>query len=126
MGSPRAARPGAAAGDIVRNQVGRWPRNLPERRQRWACETFHVDDGVNGVLLISAPDHLQHRQFIAGLLGHYLRLAPTDRAHLKELTSLIAHEIAPWQLARWPSAAALWVSPRPATKVMPFPGHRPP
>ncbi len=34
----------------------------------------------------------------------YLHLAPADRAPLQELTSLIAHGIPAWQLARWPAA----------------------
>lgn len=102
-----------AAADAVRHQSGRWPRDLPERRERWACETFRVDDGITSVISLSAPDHLRHRQFVFGLLGHYLRFAPTERSSLKELTTLIAREIPVWQLARWPPEAAKWVSPNP-------------
>jgi hypothetical protein len=103
------------AADVVRHQLGRSPRDLPERRQRWACQTFRVDDDVNGPMTLAAPDHLRHRQFVLGLLGYYLRLAPTNRAPLEQLTKLIAREIPAWQLARWPSAAANWVSPPSAT-----------
>jgi hypothetical protein len=100
-----------AAADLVRHQLGRSIRDLPERRQRWACQTFRVDDGVRGTVSLSAPDCLRHRQFVFGLLGHFLRLSPANRAPLEQLTKLIASEIPAWQLARWPQAAAEWVSP---------------
>jgi hypothetical protein len=114
-----------AAADMVRHQLGRSPRDLPQRRQRWACQTLRLDDGVTGMMTLSAPDHLRHRQFVLGLLGWYLRLAPTNRAPLEPLAELIAREIPAWQMARWPAAAAKWVSPRSATN--PSPGaHRTP
>ena len=58
-----------------------------------AVETFLVDDELSGVVSPWLPDHLRHRQFVLGLIGHYLRLAPTDRSSLKELTALIACKI---------------------------------
>ncbi|SOE97180.1 TniQ protein [Burkholderia sp. D7] len=106
-----------AAADMVRHQLGRW--NPPERRQRWACQTFRVDDGANGILSFAAPDYLRHRQFVLGLLGYYLRLVPANRAPLHELTTLIAREIPISQLARWPAAAVGWVSP--ASNLSPRP-----
>ncbi|CAJ0780676.1 TniQ family protein [Ralstonia chuxiongensis] len=98
-----------AAADMVRHQLGRG--SLPDRRQRWACQTFRVDDGLNGIVSLAAPDHLRHRQFVFGLLGCYLRFAPADRAPLKKFTSLIATEIPIWQLARWSPGAARWIAP---------------
>lgn len=103
-----------AAADLVRHQLGRSIRNLPERRQRWACQTFRIDDGVTGTVSLAAPDPLRHRQFVFGLLGHYLQLAPSNRAAMGALTTLIASEIPTWHLARWPPAAAEWISPRSA------------
>ena len=77
-------------------------------RERWACETFRVDDELTGAVSLWVPDHLRQRQFVLGLLGHYLRFSPTDRSSLKELTTLIARQIPPWQLALWPREAAKW------------------
>ena len=82
-----------AAADVVRHQSGRWPRDLPERCERRACETFRFDGEFTGAVSLWVPDHLRHCQFVLGLLGHYLRFAPTDRSSLKELTTLIAHKI---------------------------------
>ncbi|WP_323120994.1 hypothetical protein [Burkholderia alba] len=110
-----------AAADIARHQLGRW--NLAERRQRWACQTFRIDDGVNGALSLAAPDYLRHRQCVLGLLGDYLRLAPANRAPLEELTTLIAREIPISQLARWPAAAVGWVPP--ASNLSPRPRSLP-
>jgi hypothetical protein len=112
----------SAAADMVRHQLGRW--SLPERRQRWACQTFRIDDGVNGTMSLAAPDCLQHRQFIFGLLGCYLHLAPANRGPLQELSSLIANEIPMSQLARWPPEALRWISP--ASKRSFGPRRRPP
>ncbi|WP_143325629.1 hypothetical protein [Caballeronia sordidicola] len=67
----------------------------------------------------AVPDYLRHRQFVLGLLGYYLRLAPTNRTPLHELTTLIAREIMISQLARWPAAAVGWVSP--ASNLSPRP-----
>ena len=100
-----------AAEDLVRGQLGRSLSDLPEHRQRWACQTFRVDDGVNPAMTLAAPDPLRHRQFVLGLLGYYLSLAPANRAPLDQLTKLIAREIPAGQLARWPTAAAQWVLP---------------
>ena len=111
-----------AATDMVRSQLGRWM--LPERRQHWACQTFRIDDGVNGPLSLAASDHLQHRQFVFGLLGCYLRLAPANRGPLHELSSLIANEIPRSQLARWPPEAIRWISP--ASKLAFGPRRIPP
>jgi hypothetical protein len=113
-----------AAADMARHQLGRSPTDLPERRQRWACQIFRVDDGVNAPMLLPAPDHLRHRQFVMGLLGYYLRLAPTKRAPLQALAKLIGREIPAWQLARWPPAAAKWVSPFSAMNPPPDPRRR--
>jgi hypothetical protein len=111
-----------AAADMVRYQLDRW--HLPERRQRWACQSFRIDDGMNGTLSLAAPDYLRHRQFVLGLLGYYLRLAPANRAPLQELTTLIAREIPISQLARWPAEAVSWVSP--ASNLSPRPRRTPP
>jgi hypothetical protein len=100
-----------APAHLVRHQLGRRSGELPARRQRWACRRFRVDDGINGAVLLSAPDCLRHRQFVLGLLGHCLHVAPIDRAPLRELTSLLAREIPARQVARWPPAAAQWVLP---------------
>ena len=32
-----------AAADVVWHQLGRWPRDFPERRERWACEASPVE-----------------------------------------------------------------------------------
>ena len=74
---------------------------------------------LRSAVSLEVPDPLRQRQFVLGLLGHCLRLAPTDRSSLKELTALIARQIPAWQLARWPLEAAKWVSPRPVPPVNP-------
>lgn len=102
--------PGAA--DMVRHQLGRSPRDMPERRQRWAVQTVRIDDGASAVLTLPAPHHLRHRQFVFGLLGHYLRQPPTNRGALAPLAKSIIQAIPEWQLARWPDAAARWIAPR--------------
>jgi hypothetical protein len=100
-----------AADEAVRHQLGRSPRNLPERRERWPYRALRVDDGINPPMTLPTPDHLRHRQFVLGLLGYYLRLPPSNRAPREPLAKLIAREVPVWQLARWPEAAAKWVSP---------------
>jgi hypothetical protein len=107
-----------AADDVVRHQLGRSPRDLPERRQRWNYHLVRVDDGVNPPMTLPTPDYLRHRQFVLGLLGYHLRLAPTNRGPLDALAKLIAREVPAWQLDRWPQAAAEWVSP-PAARQPP-------
>jgi hypothetical protein len=101
-----------AAADMVRHQLSRSPRDIPEPRQQWAVQTLRIDDGVGGALILPAPHRLRHRQFVFGLLGNYLRLHPENRGPLEPINKLIALAIPPWRLARWPPAALQWVSPR--------------
>ena len=100
-----------AAADLVRYQMGRWPRDLPEGRQRWACQTFRVDDGATGTMMLAAPDHLRHWQFVLGLLRLLLAPSAKGASASAAIDEADRTEIPAWQLARWPSAAAQWVSP---------------
>ena len=100
-----------AAADLVRYQMGRWPRDLPEGRQRWACQTFRVDDGATGTMMLAAPDHLRHRQFVLGLLRLLLAPSAKGASASAAIDEADRTEIPAWQLARWPSAAAQWISP---------------
>lgn len=105
------------AAQQMRLQLARSLGDLPAFQQRWGRHSFRMDDGMDGDRTLSAPHHLRLRQFVVALIGHYLRLSPSQRTHLKPMTKLIANELSAWQLAQWPSAAATWVSPSSATNV---------
>jgi len=106
------------AADVVRHQSGRWPRDFPERRERWAWETFRVDDEFTGAVSLWVPDHLRQRQFVWGLLGHYLRFSPTDLSSLMELTTLIAPDPTLATCAPAPQGGQMGV-PSPSTTRQP-------
>lgn len=111
----------STAATVVRDRRALGGLALPERRERWACQTCRVDDGRGGVLTLATPDALRQRQLVVGLLGHYLSLAPRQRetrtvwgglSTSGQLAALFARELSPAQRARWPAAALLWVAPR--------------
>lgn len=103
-GHPKNSRPPAELG---------WHGQPRERHQAATPQAGRVDGGQLPLARQrELPGRLQ-RQVAQrpAELGHYLQVAPIDRAPLRELTSLIASEIPARQVARRPPAAAQWVLP---------------
>lgn len=102
-----------AATKLIRRQLYRRLRSIPERGPLWIGRRFRVTVDDAKVVSLSAPDGLLARQVVFGLLGHYLQLAPTSgRSDLRELALLIARELPPSQVAQWSLDAAQNIVPQ--------------